>query len=459
MNKKSRIQLMKSAIPKIKWPALPSAEGAHLLSILFQIESSQWQSGEEQLAMQRLQLAKVLEHAVATVPYYRDTLRNIQNRNLQDFTWEEWRQLPILTRSAIQEAGQRLVSKAIPVGHGSHCTVQTSGSTGTPITSYGTAVSQLFWLVIGLRDHLWHHRDFSAKHAIIRYVKELKSGETLQAALWGQSTAPLYKTGPAVTMSIMTDVETQARWLMQQAPNYLLSYPTNILALARVFQKNNWKLPSLLEIRTIGESFGADVREICKEVWGVAIKDVYSSQEIGYIALQCPEHEHYHIQSETVLVEVLDDNNIPCQAGQIGRIVVSSLHNFAMPFIRYELGDYAEVGAPCPCGRGLPVLTRILGRHRNMMITPNSRQYWPSFPASIWAHIGGIRQIQFIQVDSERLTVNLVADRELLSEEKTRLIESLHTHLPYHFQITLCYMDRIERSPSGKYEDFISRVQ
>jgi phenylacetate-CoA ligase len=450
---------MKSAIPEIKWPALPSAEGATLLSILFQIESSQWQSGEEQLAMQRLQLVKALEHAVATVPYYRDTLLNLRNSNLQDFTWEEWRQIPILRRTDVQKAGQRLVSKAIPVGHGSHCKVQTSGSTGAPITAYGTAVSQLFWRAIGLRDHLWHHRDFSAKHAIIRSVHGLKSGETLQASLWGQSTAPLYKTGPAVTMSILTDIETQAQWLMQQEPNYLLSYPTNILALARVFQKNNWKLPSLKEVRTIGESFGAEVREICQEVWGVAIKDMYSSQEIGYIALQCPEYEHYHIQSETVLVEVLDDNNMPCQAGQIGRVVVSTLHNFAMPFIRYELGDYAEVGAPCPCGRGLPALTRILGRQRNMMITPTGRQYWPSFPSSIWADIGGIRQIQLIQEDSERLTVNLVADRELPSEEKTRLLDRLRSYLPYHFQITLCYMDRIERSASGKYEDFVSRVQ
>lgn len=459
MNRNSRMESMKSVVPEIRWPALPSGEGASMLSILFQLESNQWQSGEKLLAMQRLQLANVLKHAVSTVPHYRDTLFSLLGGRLPDFTWEEWRQLPILTRATVQEAGQKLISEAIPVEHGGHCKVQTSGSTGTPITAYGTAVSQLFWRVIGLRDHIWHRRDFSAKHAIIRYVHGLGSGESLQAPLWGQSTAPLFNTGPAVTMGILTDVEAQARWLMQQAPGYLLSYPTNIFALARMFRKNNWKLPSLKEIRTIGESLGADVREICREVWGVAVKDVYSSQEVGYIALQCPEHEHYHVQSETVLIEVLDEQNNPCLPGQIGRVVVSTLHNFAMPFIRYELGDYAEVGEPCPCGRGLPVLTRISGRRRNMLITPSGKQYWPSFPASVWAHIGGIRQIQFIQVDRERLTVNLVADRRLLKEEEANLIDNLRTNLPCHFQISFCYMDRIERSPSGKYEDFISRVQ
>jgi phenylacetate-coenzyme A ligase PaaK-like adenylate-forming protein len=61
-------------------------------------------------------------------------------------------------------------------------------------------------------------------------------------------------------------------------------------------------------------------------------------------------------------VEVLDEEGRPCAPGETGRVVATSLNNFAMPLIRYETGDTAEVGAPCPCGRGLPVLTRIMGR-------------------------------------------------------------------------------------------------
>ncbi len=450
--------MIKSVVPEIIWPGLPAPEGASMLAILFQLESSQWQSAEELLALQRLQLAKVLRHAVATVPYYRDKFQDFFALGQEDFTWEEWRQLPLLTRPAVQEAKQTLLSEASPVGHGSLCRVQTSGSTGTPITGYGTAVSQLFWRVSGLRDHLWHHRDFSQKHAIIRYVAELKSGEIRQSALWGQGTAPLFNTGPALTISILTEVEAQAQWLMQQAPGYLLSYPSNILALAQIFREKNWQLPSLKEIRTISEPVSEDMRKICREVWGVPVKDVYSSQEVGYIALQCPEFEHYHIQSETVLVEVLDEKNNPCLPGQIGKVVVSTLHNFAMPFIRYELGDYAEVGEPCPCGRGLPVLTRILGRQRNMMTTPDGRKYWPSFPSTLLTQVVPLRQIQIIQKDLERLTVNLVTDRELLEDERTRLIEGLRSQLSYPFQISLCYVKSIERSRSGKYEDFVSLV-
>ena len=103
---------------------------------------------------------------------------------------------------------------------------------------------------------------------------------------------------------------------------------------------------------------------------------MYSAAEAGYLALQCPQQEHYHIQSESALVEVLDEAGNPCRPGETGTMVVTPLHNFAMPLIRYAIGDIAEVGAPCACGRGLPVLARLLGRVRQMLVLPSgARRY------------------------------------------------------------------------------------
>ena len=127
------------------------------------------------------------------------------------------------------------------------------------------------------------------------------------------------------------------------------------------------RLPGLREVRTLGEASTPDLRALCREAWGVPLVDVYSAEEVGYIALQCPEHEHYHVQAESVLVEILDERGAPAPPGETGRVVVTDLHNFAMPLVRYEIGDYAEVGEPCACGRGLPVLRRIVGRVRNML--------------------------------------------------------------------------------------------
>jgi phenylacetate-coenzyme A ligase PaaK-like adenylate-forming protein len=96
--------------------------------------------------------------------------------------------------------------------------------------------------------------------------------------------------------------------------------------------------------------------------WDVPLTDLYAADEAGCIALQCPDHEHYHVQSESVLVEVLDVEGRACAPGAVGRVVVTTLQNFAMPLVRYDIGDVAEAGDPCPCGRGLPVLRRIARR-------------------------------------------------------------------------------------------------
>jgi phenylacetate-CoA ligase len=97
-----------------------------------------------------------------------------------------------------------------------------------------------------------------------------------------------------------------------------------------------------------------------EEAWGVPVIFIYSRAEIGVMALQCPQNDHLHVQSENVRLEVLDDDNMPCQPGETGRVVVTPLHNYQTPLVRYEIGDYAEVGEACSCGRGLPVLIRIL---------------------------------------------------------------------------------------------------
>lgn len=135
--------------------------------------------------------------------------------------------------------------------------------------------------------------------------------------------------------------------------------------------------------------------------------------EVGYIALQCPEAETYHLQLENLFVEVLNDAGRPCRQGEIGRIVLATLHNFASPLIRYEIQDYVEMGEPCSCGRGLPVVRRVLGRRRNMAMRPDGGLFWPSFPARAWADIADIRQIQLVQKTKEQIDVRYVMANQL----------------------------------------------
>jgi len=186
--------------------------------------------------------------------------------------------------------------------------------------------------------------------------------------------------------------------------------------------------------------------------------DLYTAREVGYIALQCPDHEHYHTQSENLLVEILDESGNPCEAGETGRVVVTTLHNYATPLIRYDIGDFAQVGAPCPCGRGLAVIERILGRVRNMLVPPNGERYWPSMNLNTVHRIAPVLQLQSAQVGLNELEIRLVVRRPLTRAEESVLIEHIAANLPDRLGIVLRYVSEIARSPAGKFEQFVCEI-
>jgi phenylacetate-CoA ligase len=189
------------------------------------------------------------------------------------------------------------------------------------------------------------------------------------------------------------------------------------------------------------------------------VHDLYSSQELGMMALECPDHPHYHVQSENVLIEVLDDDGRPCEPGRVGRLVATDLHNFAQPMIRYEMGDHAVVGEPCPCGRGLPVLERILGRTRNMVRRPGGGTFWPVIMFSDYAAAAPVRQMQLVQKSLTDVELRAVAVRPMTPDEEAEVTKLVQRDLGHAFNVTFDYVDAIERAANGKYEDFRSEVE
>lgn len=447
-------QILKSHVPGICWPALPPPDTAPLLACLYQLEQSQWWSPEELEEAQFRQLNPLLDHAWKTVPHYRDKLAAAGFDNKESLGPEYFKKIPLLRRREIQTGGESLMSKRVPQSHGALHKYETSGSTGSAITTYGTRVTGFFWDLLTLRDHIWHRRDFRRKHAVIR--TRVKNAEIEG---WGRRLDEIFETGVMATLNIETSVDAQAAWLQTCNPDYLLTFPSILGEIAAIHLRRGMAVPALREARSFGETITDDVRRLCREAWGVEVKDMYSCQEIGYLALQCPDHPHYHVQSERVLIEVLDDNDRPCGPGEIGRVVVTDLHNFAMPLIRYEILDYAEVGEPCPCGRGLPVLKQIMGRARNIMRLPDGTRRWPRFNPSHWAHIGPIRQLQLVQKELDFVLVRLVVEGGRLDPaQEQSLTGALSQCLGYPFRMSLEYRDEIGRGANFKYEDFVCEV-
>jgi len=219
------------------------------------------------------------------------------------------------------------------------------------------------------------------------------------------------------------------------------------------------RLPGLRQIRTMAEIVSPALRGDCREALGVEICDMYSSQECGYFALQCPGHDHYLVQAESVLLEVIDAEGQPCRSGETGRVVVTPLVNFAMPLLRYEIGDLATVGGASACGRGLPVLERILGRVRNMLVLPDGGKIWPAFGTKALMKVAPVRQYQFVQQDRTTVEARLVLWRPAMPAEEQALTAHILDNMPEGMQVVLTYVDDIPRSAGGKYEDFVCNVR
>jgi phenylacetate-CoA ligase len=314
-----------------------------------------------------------------------------------------------------------------------------------------SAVTSLFFRALNLRTHLWHLRDLQGDFAFIRYLR--KGKHATETSSWSS----IFPTGNSHGLDVFAPVDEQIRWLRAKAPRVLMTYPSNLEQLLHAVRDGRVRLPSLQQVRTFGEALPDTLRVLCDSVLGIPLVDQYSSMELGLIAIQCPRFPHYHVQAENVYVEILNDAGQPCAPGEIGRVVVTDLHNFASPLLRYELGDLAEPGEPCPCGRGLPVINRVLGRVRGMMAMRDGTRRWPRGYSGL-AGVAPIRQFQIVQKTLEDLLLRLVVLGPLSVVEEDDLCSRVRAIFGDYFRVQIDYCDRIERDPTGKYRDFICEV-
>ncbi|MDA0228738.1 MAG: phenylacetate--CoA ligase family protein [Proteobacteria bacterium] len=450
-----------SAMAGLAWPAIPESSGNIILSLLFQLEQSQWWTPEKLRAQQYRQAAELLRHARDNVPYYRESLKGIDWQSGDPLDGEIWRRVPLLRREDIQTGdGRALISTRYPKGHGAAQKVSTSGSSGKPVTVLSNAMASMFWNVITLRDFLWRRVDLNAKVAVIRFDENrlAQYPDGLVFDYWLKSVQPFFATGACAMLDISTPVDKQVEWLTRQEAAYLITYPSNLEALLLFCREQKLQLSTLSQVQTVSEVLHPRVRALCQEVWGFDVDDMYTCQEMGYIALQCPDHAHYHVQSENLIVEILDADGNPCAPGEAGRVVLSDLHNFAMPLIRYDIGDFAQFGEPCPCGRGLPVLKNIMGRVRGMLTLADGSRIRPDFGGPHFREVADIRQYQIIQKSREMLEVKLVAPGGLSASEARNLRQMIQSQLGHSFDLEFSFHHDIPRGAGGKFEDFRSEL-
>ena len=455
------LPVVRSNTEGLHWPALPGLAGLPVLALLQQFEQSQWWPKDALRGRQFEQLELLLLQASATVPFYAERLERAGYRPDRPLTEDVWLSVPCLSREELQTVGTALISTRIPAAHGPTKPSTTSGSTGRPVTVLKTALLRTFVRAITIRNHLWQGHDLGAKLAVIRNLGDGQAAYPDGMALpdWGSMTRSTMVTGPSVSLSITASTDQQLEWLTRHQPDYLLTFPSVATELLRGCRADGGGPTRLRQVITFAEMVPPELPPLCREVWGASVGDIYSSQELGAMALQCPETGCYHVQSESVLLEVLDDAGQPCAPGEVGRIVATSLHNFAQPMIRYDIGDFAEAGEPCRCGRGLPTLNRILGRFRNMLTLPDGRRVWPRLSEARYRDVAPIRQFQVVQTTRSALDVRLAVERPLTKEEEAKLRAMILGRIGHAgFDLAFTYHDSIPRGAGGKFEDFKSEI-
>jgi phenylacetate-coenzyme A ligase PaaK-like adenylate-forming protein len=325
---------------------------------------SQWLDRDEMEEYQLGHLKALVGFAAREVPFWRS---RIAPDVVEDATTlrDALARLPILPREELRDESNIFRAGKLPNGE---------VPAGTPASPDSLATTELHlrWQrALSLRGYLWAGLDFNRSIAIARPgqpdVAEHPHG--VRQSSWGLPSEVPFRSGPSFQLNTRANLEDQWAWLSRVAPAYLCTSPSLVRGYARLAHETQ-KL-TFDKILVAGEVVDDGLRSLAATRLNAAIHDCYASQEAGCMAIQCPETDAYHVQSEAIIVEVLNEQGRPCRPGEIGRVVVTPLFNLAMPLIRYEIGDFAEMGEQCTCGRSLPMLNRIMGGRRNRVIAPD----------------------------------------------------------------------------------------
>jgi len=228
--------------------------------------------------------------------------------------------------------------------------------------------------------------------------------------------------------------------------------------LARYIKLHGGLRTKLQSVITAAETVTPAQRELLHEVFQVPVLASYGSREFMLIAMEC-EHGGMHISADNLLVECLRDGS-PAAPGELGQVVITDLHNYGMPFIRYQIGDVATIRAGlCPCGRGLPMLQDVHGRMPDTIQTPDGKLISGLFFPHLLKEFDWIEQFQVIQKELDKLHVKLVApDRRAAEQGLPQLRQEIFAVTGKDMQIEIIFVEDIPRTATGKHRNVVSEI-
>jgi phenylacetate-CoA ligase len=433
-----------------------------------QLVDNEFKPPEEQKAQSARRLGAMLRYASREVPYYRNRASSSDADTLRDDPMSALAALPVLSKLDVMDAGRTLMAERLPPGEKVGSSWRSSGTTGRPISVVYSQRSGLMFNLLAQRSSRWYRFDPSGTFAEMRIPsllsrgpdgKELAHDETDRRPCW--RSMEHFTTGPYVATSVIAPAEQLVAWLRRERPDYLMTYSETLELLARA-SGDERPVDSLKAVVAISEQLTPTMRAYTERRFGTPVHQVYGLMEFGLVGARC-DVGRYHIHNEHCLVEILDERGRPCEAGQTGRIVITTLTNVVMPLIRYDTGDLAEaVSGPCPCGRTLPSVGDIVGRYSRIAFLPPQtmarvaalREAIENMPIEL---ARDLREFQIHQFADKRMELRFVARStppdaffEYLRTEWAKVADQDEPWL------AMRRVDEIPRSPGGKTEVFTS---
>ena len=435
------------------FPLWELKDGSRRAHYLRELSASQWFEPAVQRDMQWKRLCVVVEYAIKHCPYYQ---RRFAELGVSEklHSWDEFYQFPILSKLDIRRHGNGIRSDRFQLRE--LVETKTGGSTGVALQVFYDEHCQEMRNAASMRSDLWAGWDIGM----------------MVAAVWGN---------PPLDMTVK---EKLRRWLLnrmifldtmninegavrdfisrwrQVKPQVIFGHAHSIYILATYLRRFGFRDIRPRGIVTTSMMLLASERHVIEEVFQCPVTNRYGCEEVGLIASECEAHHGLHINAEHVIVEFLKEDGSTASPGEEGSVVVTDLINFAMPLIRYRVED---MGVPsdrrCPCGRGLPLMERVVGRQADFLKrVDGSLVAGVSLVERTLTGIPGIEQMQLVQEELETVCVKVVMDRGFNDESETRLRHELQQVFGVGTTIKIEYVSSLDQTSSGKYRFAIYHV-